>query len=355
MIVVTGVGAVSPSGVGTAPAHASLARNPSSAQAPPAATGATQDKRISEFDPASILGPKGLRLLDRATLLALVAGHLALRDAGLLEQAPDWAGGRAPGLVLGTSFGSLASITGYVKTRLAHGAAALNPSLFPNTVVNSPASQAAIRFGLRALCTTIATGWASGAEAIGYACDALRRGRADIILAGGAEELAPDNLAIYQDLGIAPATGFGEGACLLVLEREDDAARRGARVLARIAGRGSGFDPDGTGRGMERAIAETFSGKDWPIDLIISGANGIPALDLAEDAALATYHGPRIRLKDRIGECDGAGGALAAAFGVRACSGGLAPGYNSEVGSALVCAPSYTGHAAALWLKRGDG
>jgi len=339
-VVVTGLGVVSPAGVGC---EALRGPGPRAGEGPAS----------TPFDAAAILGPKGLRLLDRATLMTMVAGHLALEQAGLLDRAPAWAGMRAPGIVLGTSFGSLASITGYVKTRLAQGAAALNPSLFPNTVINSPASQCAIRFGLRTLCTTLAAGWASGAEAISYAADALRRGRADIVLAGGVEEASADNLLVYADLGLDPPAGFGEGAALLVLERETAALERGAAPLAELAGCGSGFAGDGPlSAALARAVAEVGLPS---VDLLITGGNGSPDLDDAEHEVFAGCAAPRVALKERLGECDGAGAALAAAFGVLACSRRAASGYDTEVEAALVSAPSYTGHAAALGFKRWDG
>lgn len=381
-VVVTGIGSVSACGIGAAalwdgilagkPLAAEVPRLARDGEAPPLAC------EVPGFDPAAMLGPRGLRLLDRATLLTLVATHLALEDAGLLPHAPAWSGMRAPGLVVGTSFGSVASISSYIGERLARGPTALNPSLFPNTVVNSPASQAAIRFGFTTLCTTLSTGWASGAEAIGYAADALRRGRAERILAGGVEELTAENLAVYRDLGLLPGLTLAEGACLLVLERADAAAKRGARPLARLTGRGTGFAPLAHG-GLPGAIAEALAprmrrqplGPEAPAtSRHPEGGNpgarhpelGLPEAGMALDLLVAGH--PKSAILPGVysrhalfpgailGEADGAGGALGAAIAVMALARGQVPGYNSEVGSALVTASSYSGHAAALVFER---
>ncbi len=374
-IVVTGIGAVSACGIGADALWDGVAGGQSLARPVErlARDGepAPEAFEVQGFDPGAILGAKGLRLLDRSTLLTLVATRLALQDAGLLDLMPGWESTRPPGLVVGTSFGSIASIASYIGERIAKGPAALNPSLFPNTVINSPASQAAIRFGFTTLCTTLTTGWASGAAAIGYAADALRRGRVDIVLAGGVDELTADSLAVYRDMGLAPGFGMGEGACLLVLERESEALRRGARPLARLAGRGSGFGKAGDMRGLGRAVAEAFAMAAMPqaasnvpassplaprVDLLVSGACGLAEFDAAEAAVLAGACRSACILKPKVvlGEADGAGGALGAAIAAMAIARRQAPGYDSEVRSALVSAPSYTGHAAALVFERFD-
>ena len=321
------------------------------------------------FDPAAILGPRGLRLLDRATRLALSGAKLALADSGL-DGATTLA--RPPGIVLGTSFGSLSSIAGFIADRLASGPSGLNPSHFPNTVINSPASHAAIRFGLSTLSSTIAAGWASGAAAIGYAADLLKQGRADAILAGGVEELTEQSRALYFESGLLapagewhPASGagtvLGEGAGLLVLEPADAAAARGGRVLAYLTGHGLGFEPSGGPGAVRRAVREALVRHDpafadeeperWPFDAIVSGACGVRTVDEAESAAMAGFSGPILRPKAVLGEADGAGGALAAALAALICERGELPG-GGPVRTVLVSAPSYTGHAAALILRR---
>jgi 3-oxoacyl-[acyl-carrier-protein] synthase II len=299
-----------------------------------------------KFDTASILGAKGLRLLDRATLMTMLAAHKTLQDGGLLDHAPAWTGLRPPGLVLGTSFGSLPSISGYIRDRLEKGPAVLNPSLFPNTVVNSPASQTAIRFGLSTLCSTISAGWASGAEAIGYAADALRHGRADSVLAGGMEEFGPDNVALCRDLGLPPAVPLRDACVLLLLERADDAKARGARILAQLAGRGTGFDLSGNGRGMRMAVREASKVLDEGFQVLVAGGCGLETVDRMQQDVFETCE-RRLPPPPEYGLMDGARGAYLAASAVLACAG-----YNGSVQSALAAAPSYTGHAAALAFKR---
>src|SRR3989338_2336620 len=132
------------------------------------------------------LGRKGLRTLDRTTLLSLVAAKLALDDARInLEQADL----DAMGVVLGSTMGSVRSISSFDVEAVRDGPRYVNPALFPNTVINSPASQVSIRFGIRGLNSTISAGFSSSLCAIEYAVDMLRLGRSRCLLAGGVEEL----------------------------------------------------------------------------------------------------------------------------------------------------------------------
>ncbi len=141
---------------------------------------------VRDFDAKAYLGDKGLRLLDRATKLVNVAAKLALDDASfqVTEENTD-----RVGVVLGTTLGSVWSISEFDKTALKEGPRYVNPALFPNTVINSPASQISIRFKIKGFNTTISTGFTSAMDALKYACDFIKMGRADAVLVGGAEEL----------------------------------------------------------------------------------------------------------------------------------------------------------------------
>ena len=102
---------------------------------------------ISDFDPKSILGPKGLRNLDRTTLLVLCASRLALEDAKLPDPVPEEDTDYF-GVSLGSTMGSVWAISEFDKVSLREGPRAVNPALFPNTVINSPASHISIKFNI---------------------------------------------------------------------------------------------------------------------------------------------------------------------------------------------------------------
>jgi 3-oxoacyl-[acyl-carrier-protein] synthase II len=241
---VTGLGVVSPIGTGREAFLSALRRGDSGIKDVSLfSTEGLRAKRaaeIADFRPEEILGPKGLRLLDRATRLALCAAKLALDDSGLPYEGESAA---QIGVCLGSTAGSLHSRAGYYETLLKDGFRALNPALFPNTVVNSPAAQVAIRFGLTGYNTTISSGQASSLNAIDYAAQTVRSGRVRAALAGGVEELSEFLFMSYHqagclDRGVVP----GEGAAFLVLEELESARARGARILGEYAGGGSSLD-----------------------------------------------------------------------------------------------------------------
>ncbi len=303
---------------------------------------------ISNFQPEKYLGPKGLRNLDRTTLLALVAAKLAIDDAKLEitdENRNDI------GVVLGSTMGSVHSISEFDKEGLREGPRFVNPAKFPNTVINSPASQVAIRFGLRGLNATISTGFTASLDAIGYALDMLRFGRAKVLLVGGVEELCIQTFLGFYKLGLlttsqngsppvyAPfgshqcGTLLGEGAVFFVVEPLDGAQHRGAPVYAELLGYGTCFEPDALYRYDPKAkgpiIAIRQSLEDagvWQeeIGLFSACANSTRLFDGTEGTAIEAVFGPggesipRTATKSLVGESFSAGAALqlAAALGV---------------------------------------
>ena len=204
---------------------------------------------IRHFTPKTILGSKGLRLLDRTTLLGLCATQLAIEDSHL-TLTPEVA--ENVGLVLASTCGSVSSRSSFSLEALGHGHRNLNPALFPNTVVNSPASQIAIRFGLRGVNCTISTGFTGVLEAFEYAANFIRLNRSKAILVGGAEELAEMVYISFSKSGLlssankkapeicAPfdqnrnGTVLGEGAVIFLMENITHAQNRGT-----LSGRGN--------------------------------------------------------------------------------------------------------------------
>ncbi|NQT22651.1 MAG: hypothetical protein HQ579_04335 [Candidatus Omnitrophica bacterium] len=151
---------------------------------------------IVNFDPKAILGQKGLRNLDRTTLLVMCASKLALDDAGLPSPVPEEETDYF-GVTLGSTMGSIWSISEFDKTALRDGPRSVNPALFPNTVINSPASHISIKFNIKGFNTTISTGFCSSIDAIYYAMNMINLYEYHTVLVGGVEELCERLIRVF--------------------------------------------------------------------------------------------------------------------------------------------------------------
>ncbi len=300
---------------------------------------------VRDFVPQTWLGTKGIRVLDRAARLLCVAAEMALSATGL-KQPENAEGDPQFGLVCGTMFGSVHSITSFDWSGQTDGVKYVNPMEFPNTVINSPAGQAAIKFKLRGVNSTISAGLASGLYAIHYAAEFLRFGRASALLAGGVEELCEESFVGFRKAGVLSASGrsrpfqaghdgmvLGEGSALLVVETEERARARGVTPLFEIAGFGSAHDAHAInafhvrGQGAAAAMRQALEAAGLtPADIgcVIAGASGSPAADQMEWHALKEVFGPRLgelpvsAPKAAFGEAMGASGALLALCGATA-------------------------------------
>lgn len=295
---------------------------------------------ISDFDPIALLGKKGLRTLDRSTRLINSAAKLAIEDANLQITEENT---HLTGVAIGTTFGSLHSIAQFDRDGLIEGPKYVNPSHFPNTVINSPASQISIRFNIKGFNTTISTGFCASLDAISYASDFIKLNRANVVLAGGVEELCEETFLGFYNLGCLSGingsepiccpfdirrngTILSEGAGILVLENEEHALKRGARILAKISGYGNCFDPftdmdfNSNGKGLVNAI--TLALQDAvlnieDIDYISASANSTKGLDRIETKVIKevfgnhAYNTPVSSIKSMVGESFSASGALA--------------------------------------------
>lgn len=343
-VVITGIGVVAPNGIGKEEFWNNCFAGVSGIK--PITLFDTSKYRchfageISDFQPEKYLGPKGLRNLDRTTLLSLVAAKLAIEDAQL-EITDD--NRDNIGVVLGSTMGSVHSISEFDKEGLREGPHYVNPAQFPNTVINSPASQVAIRFGLRGLNSTIATGFTASLDAIGYALDMLQLGRAKKLLVGGVEELCIQTFLGFYKLGFlstaqngAPpfygpfdtrrrGTLLGEGAVFLVLEPLEDEQVRSATIYAEALAYSSQFQPeslfryDPKARGPVTAIGQALEEAGLranDIDHISACANSTKIFDDMETTALDTIFNsrrnqiPANAVKLLLGESFSAGGAF---------------------------------------------
>ena len=309
----------------------------------------------SNFDPAQILGPKGLRTLDRSTKLVCSAAKLAFEDAHF-EVCEE--NSQEVGVVVGTSLGSIHSIAEFDRVSITEGPQYVNPAFFPNTVINSPASQVSIKFGIRGFNSTIATGFCSGLDGIGYAAHFLRQGRIKAVLAGGVEELCIETflgfyntkcLAGINNGGVEVSCPFdkrrngvilGEGGALVVLEELEHAQKRNAPIYAEIVGYGQGFDgqeveaynPKGEGlkRAMRAALEKAKVAVD-KVDYICAAANSSPVADKIEASVIRDVFGDAAdkvyvsSVKSMLGETMNASGALHAIASVGALEKQMIP------------------------------
>lgn len=310
---------------------------------------------IKDFKAKDYLGRRNLRALDRTGSLVTVATALALADS---DWAEDDRTQHELGLVLGTMYCSVATIAAFDRRAVEAGSIYASPFDFANSVINAAAGQAAIWHGLRGMNSTIACGAASGLRAIAYAAEAIRAGRAEVVVAGGAEELCEESFLAFDRSGRLCRTGdgdrpcavplhagrngslLGEGAAVVVLESFESAARRGAAVRAEVLGFGAAFDPS---RGGDPARAQRASVLSIEAGLGMGGldpgtigglslaADGSPE-DMIEARAMAAVFGghaaelPACAVAANLGQCLGAGGGMQAVVAVESLRHGRLPG-----------------------------
>lgn len=354
-IAVTGLGLVSPAGIGVAANwERVVAGEPTAGYDPMLAECPVNFScRVPGFSAVDLLSPRRARRLDRFVQFTVVAAAEAVADAGLDPQ--EWDGARV-GVVLGCADGGPGTVEHEHRVMLAEGAERISALLLPMQLPNMVAGQLSIELGVTGPNMVVATACASGTTAIGIARDLLLLDRCDIVLTGGGEAMiTPLVMAGFARMGAlsrrshdprsasrpfdADRDGFvaGEGAGVLVLERSADARARGARIRARIAGFGATADahhvtaPDPQGRGAEGAVrtalADAGTGPD-AIDHVNAHGTGTPLNDLTEARVLRRVLGDKALVtstKGVTGHLFGAAGAVEAAFAVLAVENGLVP------------------------------
>ena len=343
-IVVTGIGAVTPLGVGAPALYERWAA---------AVCGiADGEGRCREFDPAEHLSVKDARRADRFTQLALGASIEALADAGWDTGLP-YDPGRI-GAIIGTGIGGIGTIEVNDLARFEHGPKHVSPLAVPLMMGNAAAAAVSMRHGLRGLAFGTMSACSSGADAIGTAMRAIAYGDATAVVAGGAEAaLTPLSRAAFGALDALSVTGIsrpfdarrdgfvmGEGAGVLVLEDGAAARRRGARILAVLRGYGATADahhvtaPDPSGAAAAAAISRALEDAGVePGDVVYVNAHGTstPLNDRAETVALKAALGEYARsipissTKSAIGHLLGAAGAVEAVATILALRAGVIP------------------------------
>lgn len=346
-VVITGLGCISPLGNSVDEAWQSLLAGKSGA-GPITHFDASQHKtkfacEVKNFDPAALFGSREARRMDRFTQFALAASQQALAHSGL--EVTDANRDRF-GIVVGSGIGGIGTLAEQVGILAEKGPDRISPFLVPMMISDTAAGITAIHLGLRGPNMAVVTACASGNNALGEATEMIRRGAADIMLAGGAEAaIVPVAMAGMNVMGALstrnddPATasrpfdkdrdGFvmGEGSAMLVIESLEHALARGANILAEISGYGTTDDAyhisapaeNGAGAALCMKIALENAGLSVEdIDYINAHGTSTPLNDKSETAAIKTVFGEQAykvaisSTKSMTGHMLGAAGAMEA-------------------------------------------
>jgi 3-oxoacyl-[acyl-carrier-protein] synthase II len=262
---------------------------------------------VTGVDLVAMLGRKTTRFNNRSAQLAIAACGLALRDAGIMGDGPDLTDEvrDSIGLTLGTTCGSISGIVEFGWDTFGERPYAVNPATFPNTVINTAAGAAAIKYGLRGANSTVAGGPLAGLGALRHAAVTLRAFHADTIVVGAAEEFTVQNAWLTRAL--RPGATPGEGAAMFVLERADVAAQAGRTPLARLAAiRASAADvtDPASFRDAVAAALATAGCRPSQVRHLAARVTGVAIVDEAQRAGLAAAVpvAPAYS-EERIGDC----------------------------------------------------
>jgi 3-oxoacyl-[acyl-carrier-protein] synthase II len=313
---------------------------------------------VKAFDPAATgLDVKDYKKCDRFILLGLAAAREAMTQAGFASSATDMPEEQRErfATIIGTGIGGLSSIENSYETIRTRGPGRVGPFFIPAMLPNMLAGQASMMYGLMGPNVCPVSACATSAHAIGWGKRLIEWGEADMVLVGGAEaSICPSSVAGFASMR-ALSTGFndapaqasrpfdkardgfvmGEGAAMLVLEREDMAKARGAKILGYVDGFGQTADaghmtlPDGKGslRAMKLALADAgLTGAD--IGYVNAHATSTPSGDVVEAESIATVlgvHVPVSSTKSMTGHLLGGAGALEAVISLLALQHKLLP------------------------------
>jgi 3-oxoacyl-[acyl-carrier-protein] synthase II len=308
-VVITGMGVVSPIGNDIETFWAAIKAGKSGIGPVTRFDASNMDSKIAaevkNFEPTLYMEKKEARKMALFTQFAVAAAVQAWNDSGL-ENGHD--GPDRIAVMMGNGVGGIEIFEESYKKLLESGPSRMLPMTVPMMILNEAAGNVAMRLGLKGPAITAATACASGTDAIGMAMDMIRAGRADVVIAGGTEgaisEFAMGGFCMLKALSTAyndtpqkasrpfdkDRDGFviGEGAGIMILESEEHAKKRGARIHAEVAGYGASCDgyhltsPDPSGNGGARAIK-----------LALDDANIKP-----EDVAYYNAHGTSTQIND---------------------------------------------------------
>jgi len=358
-IVVTGMGAVSPLGLDVPTLWQALKSGQSGAgritlfDAEPFETKIAAE--VKGFDPTNYFEHREARRMDRYTQFATVAAMQAVNQANLDcdKEGPD------VGVLIGSGIGGITTLSAQMATLADKGPHRISPLLVPMMIADAAAGHVSIMLGAKGMNFCATSACSSGADAVGEACEIIRRGDAQVMIAGGAEApLTPISIAGFNAAGAlsvrndapqkasrpfdAQRDGFvmGEGAAVLVLESLDHALKRNANILAELAAYGATSDAfhitqpaqDGEGGAKAMLMALRKAGLT-PIDIDYINAHGTSTSmnDKCETMAIKAVFGedayrvPVSSTKSMMGHMIGAAGAIEAVVCILAIQHGVIP------------------------------
>jgi 3-oxoacyl-[acyl-carrier-protein] synthase II len=364
-VVITGLGAITPLGLNVADTWQGMVDGRSGVdhitQFDASRFPTTFAGEVKNFDPLQYLEPKEARRIARATQFSLAGSIQAMADAGLerFDDAPSDGNCSAQrsGALLGTSFGGFTAAETAIRDFYQRGMGKVSPFALAASLPNMVTSHVCLRFNIQGYTSTITTACASGTQALGEAAEVIRRGKTDVMLAGGVESVIIEAvLAGFSAMRAistrnddpagacrpfdAERDGFvlGEGCAVFVLERLTHARARGARIYAELLGHASSTDtyhlaqPDPQGR--YACLAMSWALEDagvalTEVDYINAHAPGTPLGDVAETVAIKKLFGERAyeiplsATKSMIGHGLGSAGAIEALACVKAIETGI--------------------------------
>ncbi len=356
-VVVTGLGATTPLGGDVPSTWEALLAGKSGVRLLPEGMLTSVNVKFAAtiaVEPAEVMKPVEIRRLDRSEQFAVIAAREAWADAGSPEVDHE-----RLGVVVASGIGGVTTMLEQYDILREKGARLVSPHTVPMLMPNGPAANVGLEFKAQAGVHTPVSACASGAEAIGYAMEMIRLGRADIVIAGGVEaavhELPMAGFAAMKALSTRnddptrasrpydkDRDGFvlGEGGGIVILESLEHAEARGAKIYCELAGQGLTSDgyhiaaPDPSGAGVTRAVK--FALRDSGVDLsevvhLNAHATSTPAGDVAEANALTAALGEHMShvavsaTKSMTGHLLGGAGAIESVFVVLALKHRLAP------------------------------
>lgn len=359
-VVITGMGCISPVGNNVAETWRSLLAGRSGAEYITKFDASKHKTRfaaeVKGFDAAALFGPRDARKMDRYTQFAVATAMEALEQSNL---EIDETNRDRVGVLIGTGIGGISTLLEQAEVMRERGPDRVSPFLVPMMIADSAPGMLAIRFGVRGPNMALATACASGNNAIGEALEIIRRGSADVMIAGASEAailpvaMAGMNVMTAlstrnEDPGTASRPfdkdrdGFlmGEGSGMVILEALDHARARGATILAEVTGYGTTDDAyhisapaeNGAGAAMSMKLALEDAGLSVEeIEYINAHGTSTPLNDKSETAAIKTVFGeqayqiPVSSTKSMTGHLLGASGAVEATFCVMAIREGVLP------------------------------